>query len=136
MVFVSCFHNLNPFNIDFVFYWFMFSFILRKISNFLETEYAETPINKEVKFFLDLILDEFENRFTNNFWIVRNFRLKFDSVLIDTFNFFAIKFNLEVVWEELKLFTLGFWISLWLFWEQGDCCWWWFHLCKCVCFEK
>ena len=75
----------------------MLSFILRQISNFLETEYTETPINKEVKFFLDLILDEFENRFSNNFRIVRNFRLKFDSVLIDPLNFFAVEFNLEVV---------------------------------------
>jgi hypothetical protein len=75
----------------------MLSFILRQISNFLETEYTETPINKEVKFFLDLILDEFENRFSNNFRIVRNFRLKFYSVLIDPLNFFAVEFNLEVV---------------------------------------
>jgi len=75
----------------------MLSFILRKISNFLETEYAETPINKEVKFFLDFILDEFENRFPDNFGIIRNLRFKFDSVLIDTLNFFAVEFNLEVV---------------------------------------
>ena len=75
----------------------MLSFVLRKICNLFETEDTKTPINKEVKLLLDLVLDEFENRFADNFGIVRNLRLKFDSVLIDTLNFFAVEFNLEVV---------------------------------------
>jgi hypothetical protein len=75
----------------------MLSFILRKISNLFETEDTETPINKEIKLFFDFVLYQFENRFTNNFGIVRNLRLKFNCVFIDTFNFFAIEFNLEVV---------------------------------------
>jgi len=75
----------------------MLSFILRKISNLFKTEDTQTPINKEVKLLLNFVLDEFENRFPDNFGIIRNFRFKFDSVLIDTLNFFAVEFNLEVV---------------------------------------
>jgi hypothetical protein len=43
------------------------------------------------------VLDEFENRYPDHFGIIRNFRLKFDCELIDTLNFFAAEFNLELV---------------------------------------
>lgn len=119
MIFIGGLHELDPLDIDLVLGAVVFSLVLRKVSNFSETEHVESPVDEELKLLSDLVLDVLENSLSQWTRVVWYLRLEFDGVLVNTLDV-LVELKLVVVGVELLYLSSSFGISLWLLWEEGN----------------
>ena len=83
MIFVCGFHELNPFHGDGVLNSIKLCFLLGHFLNLLHTVDTVSPLNEEVKMFLDLVLhspDDLGSHFSRVVW---DLGFKLAGVLVD-----------------------------------------------------
>ena len=112
MILVSGLHELDPLDHDLVLCAIVLSLKRRKVAYLAQAVQVGSPVDVELKLLPGFILDLLENGLSQWTRVLRNLRIEFDGVLVDTLDLLLIELQLVVIREELDLSTSGFRISL------------------------
>lgn len=102
---VGGFHQLDPINLNGILHAIVLCLQLGHLLLLPQTVDAAAPFNEELKTLLDLVLHCPYDLSAQLSGIVRNLRLKFDCVFVDALDGWLVKFQLEVVGEELQFLS-------------------------------
>lgn len=107
VVFIVLLHDLDPLDRDLIFDSVVFALVDGQLSDLLKGEDTKTPVYVELKLLLDLVAAQLQHVLAECTRIVRDFRLKFDRVLVDSCYVFAVEVDVEKVAVQLDGLAFG-----------------------------